>query len=68
MDRRRVAETDISPRLGSPTPVYTMNVGVAYEDGSCGGLFVFEDAIVEYRSPPGAKGRAIRHFRTDPLR
>ena len=30
-----------------------MNVGVAYEDGSCGGLFVFEDAIVEYRSNIG---------------
>ncbi|KAJ3021990.1 UNVERIFIED_CONTAM: hypothetical protein HDU68_009360 [Siphonaria sp. JEL0065] len=46
-------ESDISARLGSSTPVYTMNVGIGYNDGSCGGLFVFEEGIIEYRQNIG---------------
>ena len=46
-------ETDISERLGSPTPLFTMNIGVGYNDESCGGLFVIEGAVLEYRNNIG---------------
>ncbi|KAI8607976.1 hypothetical protein BC830DRAFT_1174818 [Chytriomyces sp. MP71] len=47
------AEEDIAAKVSSPSPIYTMPVGISYPDGSAVASLVFRNAIVEYRSNIG---------------